>query len=390
MHLRKLAGALGACAAFGIITCGVFACGSSHSSGGGPSGPDGGGTDGPNGGDGGGADGPSPPPPPPPACPGLGPLTQKVATLAGCDTNGETDGAREVARFNNPTNVLVGPNGTAYVTDFDGNALRAVDTTGATTTLIRQANFSRPFGLALGPAGTIYVETDADDNGGHSTTTGTVWKVDPVAKTATVVARDIGRPRGLALLNDGRLAMADNSHHVIQILDPGNGQVTLLAGAADQAGHVNDTGGVARFSQPWDIVVLANGDLAVSDLGNHQLRRVTLAGVVTDLAGTGAAGNDDGAAIGQATFDTPKGLAVVGNTVYISDSVRKVVRKLDSNTVTTIAGDGTPGYQDSDTPLTAKFYGLEGIDADATRVVAADGNSGDDSNHHHVRLIHVP
>src|SRR5690606_13579863 len=39
----------------------------------------------------------------------FGPLGPGVATLAGNDEPGSMDGSREVARFRNPTNVVVGP-----------------------------------------------------------------------------------------------------------------------------------------------------------------------------------------------------------------------------------------------------------------------------------------
>ena len=82
-----------------------------------------------------------------------------------------------------------------------------------------------------------------------------------------------------------------------------------LAGVRDQPGHVNATGAAARFAQPYDVVQLPGGDLVVSDFENHRLRRVTLAGVVTDFAGTGTIGGTDGA-IASATFDSPQGLAI--------------------------------------------------------------------------------
>jgi hypothetical protein len=154
-------------------------------------------------------------------------------------------------------------------------------------------------------------------------------------------------------------------------------------------GYVNDTGAVARFNLPYDIVVLANGDLAVTDTGNHRIRQVTLAGVVTDFAGSGTVGNDDGA-VATATFDAPQGLAISGSTLYVSDVHRFVIRKIEAGQVTTIAGDGTQGWLDADDPKTAKFYGIEGLDVDATRLVIADGNGGNDMPFNHVRVVHLP
>lgn len=330
---------------------------------------------------------------PPPAPCTLLALTTKVATLAGCDVAGKADGARGFGRFANPTNTLIGPDGTTYVADFDNGLLRAVDAAGATRTIVKKAEFNRPFGMANAPGGKLYVETDDNDMGMRSTSTGTLWLVDPAASTATVLARNLGRPRGLAVLSDGKIAMADYQHNVISTFDPANPTVApvVIAGTLDMPGYVNDTGAVARFNLPYDIVVLDNGDLAVSDTGNHRIRRVTLAGVVTDFAGSGTVGSDNGA-VATATFDAPQGLAVSagGTTLYVSDVHTHVIRKIEAGQVTTVAGDGTAGWLDADDPKTAKFYGVEGLDVDATRIVVADGNGGNDMPFNHVRVIHLP
>lgn len=314
-------------------------------------------------------------------------LTLNVATLAGCTESGTIDGPRGRARFANPTNVAIARDGRAFVTDFDSDTVRIVHPGGETVTLVQRAGFKNPFGIALGAGDTLYVETDDNDLGAHTSSTGTVWRVDVFSGTATVIARDLGRPRGLAVLGDGRIAMADHVHHTLSILDPATGQVTPLAGALDQAGHANATGADARFAQPYDVVLMSDGDLAVSDMDNHRIRRVTLAGVVTDLAGSETAGNIDGP-IGVATFDAPQALALgPGGALFASDIKRHFIRRIAGGEVSTVAGDGSRGWLDSDAPRSAKLSGLEGMDADATRLVVADGNRGDDSPFHTVRVI---
>jgi sugar lactone lactonase YvrE len=243
--------------------------------------------------------------------------------------------------------------------------------------------------MAHAPNGNLYVETDDNDSGMRSNQTGTIWLVDPKTGSATVLARDLGRPRGLAVLGDGRIAMADYQHHVVSIFDPTNASITPLAGTVDASGYVNDTGAAARFAQPYDLVLLPDGDLVVTDQGNHRMRRVTLAGVVTDFAGSGAVGNDDGA-LATATFDAPQGLAIQMGTLYVTDVHRFVVRKVEAGQVVTIAGDGTGGWLDAEDPLAAKFFGLEGLDVDATRIVVADGNGGFGNPFHRIRVIHLP
>ncbi|MGE3545248.1 MAG: hypothetical protein AB7L28_15025, partial [Kofleriaceae bacterium] len=314
--------------------------------------------------------------------------TMTVTTLAGCNEKGMVDGARAVVRFSNPVNVAVAPSTVTYVADFDNNRLRAVESNGATRTIVQAMGFARPFGLAFAANGTtLYVETDDNPDAQHTDETGTVWSVDVNTGAATVIARDLGRPRGLAVLSDGKIAMADYVHHVVSILDPGTGAVTLLAGTRNTAGHANGTGAAAKFAQPYDVVEVAGGDLVVSDMDNHRLRRVTRAGVVTDYAGTGAVGGDDGP-LAASTFAMPQGLAIENGTIYVSDVQSRTIRRVTGGEVTTIAGDGQPGFQDSNTALSARFYGLEGIDVRAGRLVAADGNIGNDAEpYNRIRVI---
>lgn len=328
-----------------------------------------------DGGDGGGDGGP--------------PFTSGVSTLAGSGEAGDIDGSRGQARFSNPVNVALGPDGRVYVADFDNGRIRVVDAeTGATSTLISRQGFSRPFAIAFAADGTMYVSTDRNPQGVHGPMAGTIWRVDIAAKTATPVSADMGRPRGMVALPDGTLAVSDYMHHVIQILDPRTGALTLLAGAWDAKGLVDGIGGAARFSTPYDMVYV-NGGLVVADYDNHQLRRVELDGRVSVFAGAGVAGYADGA-LATARFNRPQGLAVAANgDIYVTDLGNHRVRRLRAGNVETVAGNGSAGFLDDDNPLASQFYGLEGIDVrpDGTKAFIADGNRGDDSAHHRVRRL---
>lgn len=301
-------------------------------------------------------------------------LTMKVATLAGCAENGTADGDRGAARFDNPVNLVLSPSGIAYVADFDSKRLRKVEPSGHTTTIVE---LPLPFGMAIAPDGYLIVETDDDDLGQHSFATGTLWRVNPATGAATVLARDIGRPRGITVLPDGRIAVTDQVHHVVELVDPTSGAVTVLAGMLDVPGHANGHGTAAQFAQPWDLIY-DDGDLLVTDVDNGALRRVTLAGDVTDVTPPGS-------------LDQPQGIAAdASGAIYITEwGTHHDIVKLTGSTLTLLAGS-TVGYADSDDPLAAQFYGVEGLDVtpDGSRVVVADGNHGDSMPFNHIRVIH--
>ena len=318
--------------------------------------------------------------------------TVRVGTLSGSFEAGYVDGPRSEARFANPVNAAVGPDGKVYVADFDNGKIRVVDAAdGAASTLIGIQGFQRPFGMAFASDGTLYVSTDRDSQGMHSLMSGTIWKIDIVAKTATTLVERIGRPRGLAVLPDGKVVATDYVHHVVELVDPVTREVQVLAGAWDQAGRTDGIGGAARFSNPYGVVVV-NGEIVVADRSNHQLRKIGLDGTVSTLAGTGIAGFADGA-LATAAFNHPHALAATASgDIYVTDLDNFRVRRISGGTIDTLAGNGTGGHADSDTdPLAAQFFGLEGLTAvaDGSKLFVADGGRGENVPYNRVRIIEM-
>ena len=322
----------------------------------------------------------------------LPPFTTGVSTLSGSASDGYVDGMRGKARFHNPVNVAYGPDGVLYVADFDNDKLRTVDVTnGFTTTLINQPTFRRPFGLLFAPNGTLYVSTDNDMVGDHYPNSGAVWRIDFATKKAILVANKLGRPRSMAWLHDGRIAIADYQFHVIELLDPSTGAMSLLAGTWGQKGMVDARGPAARFATPYGLVQRADGKLVVADFENNRIRVVGLDGAVATLGGSATAGFVDGA-MTEAQFNHPQGLVMDGSgDLYVTDLGNYRIRRLRGTSVETVAGSGTAGYVDHDDRLQAQFYGLEGLCAkpDGSMLFVADGGRGEDLPHNFLRSIQM-
>lgn len=316
-----------------------------------------------------------------------------VSTLAGWNNPGYQDGDRQKNLFNNPVNVAFGPDNKVYVADFDNGKIRVVDMNGNAATVVAKQGFARPFGLAF-VGNTLYVSTDRDPqgNGGlNDLMSGTIWKVDIVAKTATPVATRIGRPRALCALSDGRLAVGDYTHHVLQILDPASGNLTPLAGQWDSKGFADGAGASAMFSTPYACAQRSDGKIVVTDWDNNRIRLVGLDGSVETIAGSDVAGFGDGA-MGGAKFNHPQGLAkAASGEMFITDIDNYRIRKIsaDGSSIATIAGNGTPGAKDSESALEAQFYGLEGLSVspDGDIIVVADGTRGEDVQYNRIRII---
>ncbi|CAN5497502.1 hypothetical protein BH11ARM2_BH11ARM2_30750 [soil metagenome] len=317
--------------------------------------------------------------------------TPAKPVVIGAGKSGLVNGPVADARFSNPANVAVASDGTVYVADFDNDAVRAISPGGIVSTVIKQENFSRPFGLTTN-GGLLYVQTDANDMGQRDATTGTVWRYDPGTGAVAVVARNLGRPRGILALANGRIALSDLVTNKISLLNVANGKTTFLAGASDgTAGFANGKGDAARFSRPYGLDQLPDGSLLVADQANNRIRRVTLDGDVSTYAGTGETGAVNGA-VALATFNAPQGVAITPDgTVYVADQANHLIRSITGGTVATFAGNGQAGYAPG-AGTAAEFYGLEGISLtpDGKVLWIADGNNGDGTAHNRVRSLGTP
>jgi sugar lactone lactonase YvrE len=154
-------------------------------------------------------------------------------------------------------------------------------------------------------------------------------------------------PFGLAVASDGTIYVADagESNRIRKISPDGN--VTTLAGGSE--GFADGVGASASFNSPSALALGPDGNLYVADTGNNRIRKISLTGQVSTVAGDGTAGYVDGPAA-SAQFNGPIGLAVSGSgDIYVADTYNDVIRKITTEgQVTTIAGGGTPGYADGE------------------------------------------
>lgn len=133
----------------------------------------------------------------------------------------------------------------------------------------------------------------------------------------------------------------------------------------------------APISSPMSVAVDAAGNVYIADSNHFRIRRVALDGTITTVAGNGTPGyaGDKGPAT-SAQLGWPIGVALdtLGN-LYIADAANSAVRKVSMDgTITTIAGNGTEGYSGDNGPGSrAQLSHPDGVAIDAAgRVYIAD------------------
>ncbi|MER6434252.1 NHL repeat-containing protein [Streptomyces sp900105245] len=331
-----------------------------------------------------------------------------IITAAG---NGEAgfvvDGGPAVGtKLNTPRGVAADREGNLYIADLSNHRIRKVTPGGIITTVAGngQAGFvsdggpavatklHTPQSVAVDGSGNLYIA----DYGNHR-----IRKVTPDGIITTVagngqagfvsdggpaVATKLHYPIDVAVDGSGNLYIADYHNHRVRKMTP-DGIITTVAGNG-QAGFVSDGGPAVatKLNYPWGLAVDEDGNLYIGDRYNHRVRKVTPAGIITTVAGTGQAGYvaDGGPAVAT-SLHYPTGLAVDGaGNLYIGDGHNHRVRKVTPNgNVTTVAGNGIAGYVADGGPAVGQqlYYPYS----------VAVAPSGDlyigDNNNHRVRKV---
>lgn len=210
---------------------------------------------------------------------------------------------------------------------------------------VQEARFRSPRGVALLPGGSGYVA----DTGNHvirfvddTTEEVTTFAGNGSAGSAdgTGSAASFNNPEGLALDAAGNLYVADTGNATIRKITPA-GVVTTIAGSAGQTGFANGTGAAARFHLPTALCFDTAGNLYVTDRGNHLIRKITQAGVVSTLAGKANVAEHKDATGTAALFNTPWGITYdpTLKALFVADSLNRVIRKVSlAGKVSTYAG----------------------------------------------------
>ncbi len=245
-----------------------------------------------------------------------------------------------------------------FVSDRVNNKIFRIDAVGKITTvagtgiagkaaegeLATSARLDEPFGVAVHPTTREIYFTETANNRVCRIEAGTS-RLRIVAGTGNADHSGDGGPAAnaklhgpcdLAFDSSGHLFIVDRDNHCIRRVDALSKIITTVAGTPKQLGYSGDDGDAkkAELNAPEGIAIDGAGNILVSDLWNHAVRKIDVSlnpWRITTVAGTpkqpGSSG-DNGPAK-QAKLERPGGMAFdqAGN-LYIADCQNHRVRKV--------------------------------------------------------------
>lgn len=308
-----------------------------------------------------------------------------VTTIAGqAGYSGSTDGSGSLARFNNPTGLVVDTSGNLFVVDSGNSTIRKISTSGVVSTFAgaagslgttnnsvgTSARFRYPQGIAIDSSNNLYIADTSNHQIRKITPAGSVTKFagnSTMGSTDGTTLAKFKFPRGVTVDSAGYVYVADTGNQKIRKITPAGAVSSIAGSTTGNAGLIDAQGSSAEFSDPYGIVVTNSGFLYVTDFSNHVIRKIDSSGNVTTLVGggnntsLGYSGSADG--VGRAaTLSQPAGISVSSNgEIYFTDFDNSTVRKISTiNTVSTVAGEGNyKSYGSNDGPGSQAYFNID-------------------------------
>jgi hypothetical protein len=281
-------------------------------------------------------------------------LTVLASPAAGFSGDG---GPATAAHLNAPQLLATDAAGNLYITDTRNQRVRKVDPNGIITTVAgsgpvglnnggfggdggpaTSALLNVPRGVAVDAVGNLYITDNRN---------GRVRKVDPNGIITTVAGGGTAPVTNGAKATEVALAPAvaglavDRADNLF-LVSPGDsrilkvsptGTISTVAGTG-KAGFSGDGGPAtaAEIANPYAIAADSAGNVYFSDADNHRIRKISVDGIISTVAGSGATGAGNGGFAGDngpataARLNAPQGVAIdaAGNLLFTETGNRRV------------------------------------------------------------------
>jgi sugar lactone lactonase YvrE len=301
-----------------------------------------------------------------------------ISTVAGIGFAGFSGdgGPATAAQLNMPLGVAVDAAGNLFIADYYNNRVRKVTPGGVISTVAgngvtqgiigdggpaTSARLDLPWSTAVDAAGNLFI---SEYSGAR------IRKVTPGGVISTVAGNGLQgfigdggpatsaklwAPLGLCLDSSGNLLIADSYNSCVRKVNS-SGVISTVAGNGPRGDADGGPAASAQLDYPYGLAVDASGNLFISDSGNYRVRKVTIDGVISTVAGNGTQGfSGDGGPATSAQLNYPSGLALdsSGN-LFISDLWNHSIRKVTpGGLISTVVGKGTQGFSGDGGPATS-------------------------------------
>jgi hypothetical protein len=313
--------------------------------------------------------------------------------------------------LNNPKGVAVDSANNVYISDTEHNRILKITQGGIMTTYAGTgyadyggdggaatgAFLNKPRGIAFDSSNNMYIADCANNRIRKVTyTTGIITTVAGTGTggyngEGTATAKPIYFPRDVALDSAGNLYIADTSNNRIRKVTSG-GTISTIAGTGTGGYNSEGTATSCQINYPEGICFDSNNNLYIADTGNNRIRMVVLtSGLISTIAGNGTAGydptyNPETTNATTTTLNNPKGVVDSGDGILVADSVNNMIRLVrlvgGVYKIYRVAGTGTAGFTDSGgNLLTATMNNPNKIAIKSNNVYIAD------TNNNHIREI---
>ncbi|HEY0304476.1 MAG TPA: hypothetical protein VGC44_05870 [Longimicrobiales bacterium] len=248
-----------------------------------------------------------------------------------------------------------------------------------------RAKLTSPSGVAADSSGSVY----------FGDTRSRIFRVTSQGRMTRLLNHDpcfvktcVGRPQGLAVMPGGNaLLIADDMSDKLWRLNLVNGTVEVVAGTGVNAVTPDGAAALAApLASPTAVVVLPDGRIAFAERNAHKIRVMGADGILRTLAGDGTLAPPPESGTLTSPLPLPTGLALEGNTLYVSETFTHTIRAIDlaTGTVRRIAGNGIAGFAGDNGPAN-----LAAFDYPAALAVSANQVYVSDQNNDRVRVINV-
>jgi len=333
---------------------------------------------------------------------------QTITTFAGTGAIGffGDGGQATAAKFHFPMTARTDKAGNLYIVDYGNKRIRKIAPNGLISEIAgngsgthsgdggpaTSAGIGFPESVALDSIGNIYIgENQAmayyQDTTGYSYPVAQSWvrKINTSGIITTIAGTGLfhpfsgaGGPATAATFqsvndvvpdNQGNLYIADGNAMAVWKVNA-SGILTLFAGW-NIYGNSGDGGPAtaASFEFPSALLSDGNGNLLIADVSANTIRKVNSLGIVSTLCGNGTPGYfGDGGPATAGEVSGPQGLAMDKNgNIFIADNGNNVIRVITaSGAINTFAGTGITGNNGDGGPATdADFTAITGVAADS-------------------------